>query len=502
MVPPIPSECRPPRPYEWGLVALGVLLRLHDYLRCRSLWLDEAMLARNLIDRTVPDLFLPLDHEQGDPVGFLLVQKLALLLLGPREWSLRLAPLLLGIWSLFLFARLTRRLVGPLAGLGCLTFFAFAPSLTGATLKQYPVDVWAALALVTLACRVIDRGYRGQDHSWLALAGVGLVWVSHPAPLVLAAVGSALLLTHLSARRWTGVAWTTVTIAGWLASFGWNYLVCTRHLHANSYLVTYWRQGFPPPGIGAGEHLTWLGQALLDSLRLPGQFKPAPLALGLLSLGTARLLQSPQRFGLLALPVAIALAVAEAPLFPFQGRLVLFLLPFYYWLIGTGLDGLLETGSRVVHGAALAGMLLLLLRPCLDARQSVLVPAVWEEPREVLAYIAARAHPGDVLYVHPNGVHAFAYYQRFFHLDQVSVIYGVLRNPPEALRQLQELPGGRRVWVFHLDLKNGACPIEPLARQQVFGALAARREQLDGVTGPGTAAALFSPTRGSRDLGP
>lgn len=483
-----------PRRVAGVLLALGVVLRLRDYLVCRSLWLDEAMLARNLVDRPIAGLLRPLDHNQGAPVGFLLVQKLTILLLGPSEWSLRLVPLALGVWSLFLFAGLVRRLVGPTAALAGLALFALAPALAMASSKQYGVDVWSALVLLTLTLRLMERGYRRADYALLAGAGAGLIWVSHPAPVMLASAGSVLVLTHVASRQWANAVAAMTAAGGWLASFAWNYLACTRHLHANSYLAAYWQDGFPPSGATAPEHLAWLGQALLGSLE-PHVKGQRFLACALLTLGAAGLRRSPRRLGLLALPVLVSLALAAAGLLPFLGRLILFLVPFYYMLIAAGLDALLQARGRLPRGAGLAALLVLLWQPGLDVRRQLFRPLRWEETRDALAYISGRARPGDVLFVHPNATHTFAFYERFYPMRGLHVVRALPQEAGEALQQLRGLPDGARVWVLHSEMRDAACPIAPLARQQVLDALAARRDRLDGCVAPGVTADLFSPSR-------
>jgi hypothetical protein len=87
----------------WFSVALGALLRLVQYLRNRSLWLDESSLALNILHRSYSGLLEPLDYHQGAPVGFLMLEKLAVRSLGAGEYALRLAPLVAGLVSLFLF---------------------------------------------------------------------------------------------------------------------------------------------------------------------------------------------------------------------------------------------------------------------------------------------------------------------------------------------------------------------------------------------------------------
>src|SRR5687767_12002909 len=83
--------------YSWRrlcavLVAFGALLRIIQYAANRSLWLDEAAFARNVLDRSFAQLLLPLDYLQTPPMGFLLFEKLAVSVFGGSEYALRLLP--------------------------------------------------------------------------------------------------------------------------------------------------------------------------------------------------------------------------------------------------------------------------------------------------------------------------------------------------------------------------------------------------------------------------
>jgi predicted membrane-bound mannosyltransferase len=99
------------------IICWGILLRLTDFLFNRSLWLDELMLALNIINKDFYQLLGPLDHHQGAPAGFLMVEKLALQLFGNSEYALRLFPLISGIISLVLFYSLAKRTITPKASL-------------------------------------------------------------------------------------------------------------------------------------------------------------------------------------------------------------------------------------------------------------------------------------------------------------------------------------------------------------------------------------------------
>jgi predicted membrane-bound mannosyltransferase len=142
------------------LVLAGALLRLFQFLSGRSLWLDEIMLSRNVLDRGWTELLgTPLDFHQVAPAGFLLLQKLAVTLLGDGELALRTVPLLASFASLFLFWRVARRFLAGWPLLGALGLFAFSAALLwySSEAKQYSTDVAATLAVLLLALRFHDQ---------------------------------------------------------------------------------------------------------------------------------------------------------------------------------------------------------------------------------------------------------------------------------------------------------------------------------------------------------
>lgn len=102
----------------WAFVLIAIAVRVGLYLRNRALWLDEVMLAMNVVERSIGELFQPLDYNQSAPLGFLLVAKLATIILGQNDWVLRAVPLAAGIAAAPLFLLTAQRaLVSPLAPL-------------------------------------------------------------------------------------------------------------------------------------------------------------------------------------------------------------------------------------------------------------------------------------------------------------------------------------------------------------------------------------------------
>lgn len=141
------------------ILLAGFILRIRQYLTGRSLWVDEAMLALNIVDRSWVGLLKPLDYDQGAPIGFLLVEKIFNLLLSRNEFALRLFPLLVGLASLWMFYLLLRHFTSGPGLLITLALFALNPRLIyySSEVKQYIVDVAATITLLLIAARLFDH---------------------------------------------------------------------------------------------------------------------------------------------------------------------------------------------------------------------------------------------------------------------------------------------------------------------------------------------------------
>jgi uncharacterized membrane protein len=128
---------------SYFLILIGISIRIFHYLVNRSLWLDEAMLSNNIINRNFFQLLSPLDNRQIAPIGFLFAQKLSTLIFGVNEFALRLLPLLTGIFSLPLFYLLLKKIVNEKIVLLGLLFFVFGRYLLyySHEAKQYNMDL-------------------------------------------------------------------------------------------------------------------------------------------------------------------------------------------------------------------------------------------------------------------------------------------------------------------------------------------------------------------------
>ena len=106
------SRLRRPAGFVVALaIVLGAAPRVATWLAAPSFWLDEAMLALNVVSRPLRHLLQPLEYGQTGAPLFLMLSRLAAAAAGATELALRALPLVTGLLLLWLVWRL-----GPASG--------------------------------------------------------------------------------------------------------------------------------------------------------------------------------------------------------------------------------------------------------------------------------------------------------------------------------------------------------------------------------------------------
>lgn len=439
-------------------MAIGIALRLLRYLADRSLWLDEAYLANNILTFSWKDLLTkPLMHWQAAPVGFLLLQKLAVVCLGSSEYALRVVPLMAGIVSIPLFYAIIRRSLGPAAQVMAMLLFVTLDPLVyySAEAKQYGIDVSIALALIWAAMRWME-----QKQSWarlilLALLGGVGIFLSHPAVFVLASIGTVFLFRAGRA----GILLRLLCVgAGWIALFAINYLVFLRPLMHHAGLAAYWAADYMPYQWLAA--IKWLGWEFYElyfgysTMWLP-LVETAMIAM-LIGIGWFYRANR-SMLEILLLPLVLTLAAAIVHVYPFGSRLVLFLVPMLVVFIGAGCAVIWE--SVTPSGRWVAALILATIFIPTAARDLyyIVFTQKREEIRPVMAYIRDHKQPGDSLYIFYISDVPFRYYENRFGLEQnrfgLDNMNTIVEDPGEAdaaryRADLARLKGRGRVWIL------------------------------------------------------
>jgi hypothetical protein len=452
----------------WLLIAFGILLRVRQYLTGRSLWSDEASLALNLVSRNFVELTQPLDYHQGAPIGFLFIEKLAILLLGNNEYVLRLFPLLSGIMAIYLLYLIARRYFG-ISGMFALLAFSVGWYLIyySSELKQYSSDVMIALLLVYLASRCIEQDVRARDFLVLALGGVVGMWISHPSAFVLAGIGLVLFIEKLRRKEYVPFAWIIAIGILWSGSFMLEYFISLKRLAADEFMQEYWDKAFVPlpPWSNWSWFLKTYYSILLMSLNthITAFFMVAALAV----IGTLSLLIRNRTVALLIISPGIITFIASAlQKYPLKDRFMLFLVPFLFLLLSEGLQRIFTLTAKWNHNLAfvLVGLPVALLTwaPGTTLDQFFYTTR-GSDVRPVIQYVAANRQPDEIVYVYHSSEPAFYYYAPFYGLNNGEIVVGFdTVRKRVALNgffdDVEKLKGNDRVWFIFSDIVDcGSC---------------------------------------------
>jgi hypothetical protein len=403
-------------------------VRLQQFGAGRPLWSDEAMLALNIATRSFSELLAPLNHDQYAPVLFLWGERLAVLMGGVSEWSLRTLPLVAGILLILLVGSLTRRLLGDSAALVAVTITAFCPALIfySNEAKPYVMDGLVAVALVYAAVGLAEQPQSRRALGWLLSVGLLSVWLSAPAVFTLAGVGAGLLLVP-SPKRAEWLARILAVGACWSANFLAAYHLLYSRPSRSGYMARFWADTYL--GVDSVESVarSWV----LVARTLRGLFLGATSIAGSITddftmaallwvivtgLGLLGGLFLSRRHGaavacVLILPGFAVAAASGLGVYPIAARFVLFALPLWIILMAGGfawIAGRMPSKWRPV-GLACGALALPLLGLPRDGFWLVRHEQ-WNGARQVIADLAranAAQHP---VYVNARGIPVWLFY--------------------------------------------------------------------------------------------
>lgn len=455
------------RPWQFltvAAVAAGALLRAVQYFANSSLWVDEAALSRNILDRSFAQLTQPLDYAQSAPIGFLIAQKV-MANFGGNELALRAIPFAASLAALVLFAVVVRRVLTEFGQAIAVTAFALGSPFVyfAAQAKPYSTDVALTLLLTWLLLRGIEKS---RSIGYWILCGVIAIaasTVSHAATLLVVSHSVVLGWCYwrgqapLSRSQFVAVQvlWITgVAFSAWLSltSISAPDLAYSREVYSAWFV--------PVPRTG-GEAL-WLVRRMVDAFGLP-QFAPPRLDGGLrYALPWLYAIVAVIGFGVswmrkrwvalaLLLPILAAIAASAVRMYPLGGRHTLYLLPILIVAAAAGWDVITATARERtgIHSPWLMWLAaLLFLAAPIAAITRNLPPFYLEHLRPAAEYIREHWQTGDSLYVYYGAGQAFRYYAPRVGLADSGYVLGrcARGEPVKYLRELDQFRGRRRVW--------------------------------------------------------
>ena len=434
-------------------MGFGVLLRVAQYLFNRSLWLDEAMLANNMLSTTFWDLFKPLGDHQAAPIGFLIVEKSLIQLGGSSEYVLRLFPLLCGVIPLFLFYRVAVKTLEANAVPIALILFSVSDQLIyfSSELKQYSSDVSVALLLYALVPGVQSKKLGVAEIAFYGVLGGLAIWFSHPAVFVLAGLGTSMTLGYGAKKQWAEMNRLLAVCLCWFVSFAAFYFVSLKDLSHRQYLQVFWSNTFFPLFPKTTSDFRWFWETFFGYFDNPIRLFP-PLASLLYLLGIfSMVLKKRTIFFLLISPLFFLILASGLHKYPFSRRLLLFSVPFALLFIAEGAEFMRAkmSGRLSILGMGIIG--LLISPPFFQASYHLVRPRTHDEIKPVMHYMRDHWRHGDFIYVYSVAKHPFRYYQEKYNFKESDFLIGKRRSENNRYLYNQDfdpLREKQRIWVL------------------------------------------------------
>ncbi len=436
---------------------LGMALRVWAYVRDTSLYLDEVLLSRNILDLPLSHLLTrPLMLDQVAPRGFLLMERLAVLLFGPSEMALRLLPFGCSIASIVLFRRLAERMLTATAAAIALFLFAIGVPFIrfGAEVKQYECDLLAAILLLLLTLNLVEHEASTKRLLTIGLVGFVVIWFSQASVLMMAGLGIGLAIKWAGSRDAQTRRALLTTIPLWASASLLAVVVGFRSMTPSTrqFMNEFWAGAFLPHPLQWWNAASWTGSRFTELFSDPTLLRYRwPLAFVLLAaLGIITIWRRSRTAPcLLCGPPLVALAAAVAHQYPWRGRLAFWMLPVVIIAVASAADWVRSRASAL-HPIAGAIVVSAILTPPVMALAQAPPSYELEYHRAMLSYLQQHRQAGDVIYVVQLQEVGTRFYGPQYGLQPSGWITGVCdaNDARSYLRDVDRFRGVARLWVL------------------------------------------------------
>jgi hypothetical protein len=283
--------------------------------------------------------------------------------------------------------------------------------------------------------------------------GMVAVWFSHPSVFILAALGLGSLWNFVRKKESSSLSILLAPFVSWAASFALFYLASLRRLIHDQALLEYWHKvgafaPFPPKNLA---QLRWYLETPFQLFADPGGMDlPDVAALAWVFGCFALWRKNRPQWLVLVVPALLPFLASTIHKYPFQGRLLLFLVPLMLLGVGEGAAAIIRGTKKTVPLFRAAFLAILFLYPVFEAAYHLTIPRRSQEVRPLISQLKEEYREGDTLYVHPATHYTFSYYALREHLDNMKPIFGPWIGGRSwasyVINEVQTLRGRERVW--------------------------------------------------------
>lgn len=368
-----------------------------------------------------------------------------ILIFGNNEISLRLFPMMAFFGTLLFTFRVGKVLFNAATAFLSTAFVSLLPAmlLYSVEVKQYMVDACFTMLLFYL---IVSLDLKNKSHLALiaVIGSIGILF-SNVAIISLCACSIYLIVkTFRTSKNY----FSLLPIMTWVFAFVFYYLQFVRHHPSAAHMKTYWADYFMPMNPFSSSFYTFLWSAIKDvygNMLHLGDTWIAAFTIALISIFFMIKKKKTLQTLLLISPLIIHLTLSAFKLYPFNGRLILYLVPITALPIAYGIMSFSAFISSRKYLTwfpyFISALPLLLLFIALKK-----FPYEKEELKSTLGYVngAGELVP---LYVYHGAEHAMKYYMANGDAKLYKPIFGAahLENPEAYLEEIRTI--GDNYWI-------------------------------------------------------
>ena len=280
-----------------------------------------------------------------------------------------------------------------------------------------------ALILLIVAIQAERKGLSIPWLALLAVVGAVALWFSHPSLFVMAPMGVGLAYPWFRKRDWRKIAHLSVVAMIWLVSFVLNYVTSLQALESNEFFKTSFSGAFMPIPPTSWSDVNRLFTHFLEIFSQPVGIAVTGLAgiafvVGCYSMFSERR----DRFFILISPIILTLLASALEKYPFGGRTILFLAPFFLLLVAEGIEYIRAKVGPISGVVAVAVIVILFYTPVTQAATQIKDPTNQGAVEEVVRYVGGRVQNGDVIYVSSVAKFGFQFYAEQYGMTGFDVL--------------------------------------------------------------------------------
>jgi hypothetical protein len=432
------------------IIFSSILISGFQFLYNRSLWLDEASLALNIINKSYFELFSPLVYDQVAPILYLLITKFFANLFFNTEYGLRLFPLLCFWTSIFLFAKIIKKLFNNYQTLiFALSLFVFNTTLIyySSETKQYMTDVFVLLVLYFLIFKNYDplsEKIAKYDFYLTGIFGTISLFLSNVAPVILATLGIYFLFNYFFVEQKDLGKLSGIAIA-WSTAFALVFVFFIYDNPVKHYMVFFWENSnafMPKNPFSQDFYYFILDKVRMVFLEIFNFGRICALFLKIFFISGLIILLRKKKAGILILtvfPVIIHLLLSAFKLYPFHSRLILYFCPLIIIICSYGFEyfhNLLPVNINFKDSLILPAAITVFM--FFNISRSGF-PFEHEEIKKSIIFIEQHNDKKIPIYVYHEALRPFKYYREINFIDGYKYIFS--NNKVKNLNEIKKLKG-------------------------------------------------------------